>query len=291
MTARTYRVALVELHLAVLLFGLAAVLGKAITAGALLIVFGRSAVAALTLGLGLKLQRQSLSLPQASRAGLLASGVLLAIHWLAFFHAINLSSVAVGVIGYATAPLFVVMLEPLVSGTRLRPVDSLTALAVLLGLFLVAAPDDASTRLTALGWAIFSGFSFALLTLLNRHLVQGVSFLRVAFCQQAGASACLLPVVILLREPLPGARDILLICILGLACSALAQTLFVKSLGRLRAQLASVVSGLEPVYAIVLAALLLGDRPAGLTLLGAGIVLLAVTAATRLHPAPRASDP
>ncbi|MEM9184854.1 MAG: EamA family transporter, partial [Pseudomonadota bacterium] len=117
MTTRSYRVALLELHLAVLLFGLAGVLGKAIAAGALIIVFGRSTVAALTLGLGLVLglknRRESCALPRTRRLGLGASGVLLAVHWLAFFHAINISSVAVGVVGYATAPLFVVMLEPL----------------------------------------------------------------------------------------------------------------------------------------------------------------------------------
>ncbi|MEM6938067.1 MAG: DMT family transporter, partial [Pseudomonadota bacterium] len=241
MTTRSYRVALLELHLAVLLFGLAGVLGKAIAAGALIIVFGRSAVAALTLGLGLVLglknRRESSALPRTRRLGLGASGVLLAVHWLAFFHAINISSVAVGVVGYATAPLFVVMLEPLLSGTRLRPADSLIALAVLVGLYLVASPDDATQRLAAIGWAVFSGFTFALLTLLNRHLVQGVSFLYVAFCQQAGAAVCLLPIVLLAGDALPGTQDLLLIGVLGLACSALAQTLFVKSLEHLKAQL------------------------------------------------------
>lgn len=282
MTSRPYRFALLELHLAVLLFGLAGVLGKAIDAGAVMIVLGRSAVAAMALGTGLLLSRHSLGLPTFGRPALAASGLLLAVHWLSFFHAINISSVAVGVVGFATFPIFVTLLEPMLGGPGLRWIDGITALAVFCGLYLVAGPGQTDALLPALTWAVFSGFTFALLTLLNRHLVQQHSYLLVAFYQQAGAAACLLPVALALDGQL-SASDLLLIVVLGLACSALAQTLFVKSLDRVRAQLASVVTGLEPVYAIGLAAVFLGDQPGWLTVIGAGIVLAAVTAASLAH--------
>lgn len=260
-------------------------LGKAIESSALVIVLGRSGIAAVILGAGLLIAGRSLAPPAADRSGLIASGILLALHWLAFFQSISMSSVAIGVVGFATFPLFVTALGPVLGGQRLRWLDGLTALAVLVGLALVASPGQASGQLPALGLAVFSGFLFALLTLLNRHLVQRHSFLLVAYFQQAGAALCLLPAATVLGS-MPSGRDWLLIGVLGIVCSALAQTLFIKSLDQVRAQLASVVTGLEPVYAIALAALLIREVPPPTTLVGAGIVLLAVTIASYFSPSP-----
>jgi len=61
--------------------------------------------------------------------------------------------------------------------------------------------------------------------------------------------------------------------ILGVLCTAVAHTLFIESLAVLRTQTASVISALEPVYGIVLAALLLGEVPNLRTLLGGGLVI------------------
>jgi drug/metabolite transporter (DMT)-like permease len=59
-----------------------------------------------------------------------------------------------------------------------------------------------------------------------------------------------------------------LLLVLGVLCTALAHTLFIESLAVLRTQTASVISALEPVYGIALAALLLGELPALRTLVG-----------------------
>ena len=79
----------------------------------------------------------------------------------------------------------------------------------------------------------------------------------------------------------PSARDILLITILGVFCTALAHTLFVLSLRGVSAHAASVVSLLEPVYGIALAAALLGQHPDARTLAGAALIVGAALTATR----------
>ncbi|MFK7956508.1 MAG: DMT family transporter [Lysobacterales bacterium] len=277
------RIALMELHGAVALFGLAGVIGKSMTSGAIVTVLGRSAIAALVLGLGMAIVGRRLSLPANDRPGMLWSGALLAAHWLAFFHAISLSSVAIGVVGFATFPLFVTLIAPLVGGPRLRGIDAITALGVLGGLTLIASPSNTAAYGGALALAVFSGFLFALLTILNRRLVSRQPFLLVAFFQQAGAAVILLPFALALGAA-PQAGDFWLIAVLGIICTALAQTLFVKSLANVEAQLASVVTGLEPVYAIALAAVLIHEVPDMLTLLGVGLVLATVTAATLMAP-------
>ncbi len=278
------RLGLLELHVAVLLFGLAGVVGKAISAGALAIVLGRSAIAAVILGAGLALWGGGLKLPKGDRAGLLGTGFLLAAHWLAFFHAIALSSVAIGVVGFATFPLFVSLMSPMLGGPRPRWIDGLTALAVLLGLTLVASPSNTASHGGALALAVFSGWLFAGLTLLNRRLVLRQPFLLVSFYQHAGAAVVLVPVAVIAGATVQG-QDYWLIAVLGIVCTAFAQTLFVKSLAKIEAPLASVVTGLEPIYAIALAAWLINEIPSTLTLLGAALVVAAVFIASLARPA------
>jgi drug/metabolite transporter (DMT)-like permease len=81
--------------------------------------------------------------------------------------------------------------------------------------------------------------------------------------------------------PVPTLRDAALVVVLGVACTALAHTLFIASMRRLSAHTASVVSVLEPVYGIVLAAVLLGEHPDLRTLAGTVLIVAAALLATR----------
>jgi drug/metabolite transporter (DMT)-like permease len=63
---------------------------------------------------------------------------------------------------------------------------------------------------------------------------------------------------------------------LGVVCTAVAHTLFIKGMKEIQAQTASIISSLEPVYGIILAFLFLREVPAGRTVLGGVIILSAV---------------
>ena len=278
------RVATIELHAAVFLFGISGLFGKLIPVSALIIVLGRTAFAALTIVLGLKIF--SAGMRASSRKSLVSiafSGVLLALHWLTFFHAIQVSTVAIGLIGYATFPIFVTFLEPLLSSQRVRAVDVLSAVVVVIGLVLVAPRFDLSDSGTVgLIWAVVSGALFAVLTLYNRILVKENSVRVVALYQHASAALVLLPVVFIQAE-VPQSNTVLLLLILGVFCTALPQILFIKSLAVLKAQFVSIVAGLEPVYGILFAAVFLSEIPELQTVIGACLVFGAVVIAMRAH--------
>lgn len=278
------RVATIQLHAAVFLFGISGLFGKLIPASALIIVLGRTAFAALTIVLGLKMF--SAGMRASSRKSLVSiavSGVLLALHWLTFFHAIQVSTVAIGLIGYATFPIFVTFLEPLLSSQRVRAVDVLSAFVVVIGLMLVAPRFDLSdSGMMGLIWAVVSGVLFAILTLYNRILVKENSVRVVALYQHASAALVLLPVVFIQAE-VPQLNTVLLLLILGVFCTALPQILFIKSLAVLKAQFVSIVAGLEPVYGILFAAVFLSEIPELQTVIGACLVFGAVVIAMRVH--------
>ncbi len=273
---------LIPLHLAVLLFGIAGLFGKWLLLGPLFIVFGRTSVAAAAL-LAWQGGRGRLQSPCGQAGWLVISGILLAVHWASFFHAIQVSTVALGLLGFASFPVFVTVLEPLVFRERFRPIDGVTAGIVCAGLVLVVPEFDLAAGGTrGVLWGVVSGFSFAILALLNRARVRVLAPMNLAFYQNAVAALVLLPFV-LGDWPALDARDIGLLLILGLACTALAHALFIASLHQLRAQLASLSAALEPVYGIAFAWLLLAEVPDTRTLAGGLLILAGTVWASRVR--------
>lgn len=264
---------LLQVHGAVLLFGLAGLFGKYIALPALLITLGRVIFAALALGGVLAVRRSSFALRGRDYLLLPLAGAVLAVHWAAFFQSIQVSTVAVGLVSFATFPVFVTFLEPLVTRQPLRGMDVLLALLTLAGAALVV-PSFALANSTTQGvlWGLLAAGSFAVLALFNRHYVRRYSSLLVAFWQQASAAVVLLPLLLVYAQPASPA-DLLLLAVLGVVFTALAHTLFIQGLSSVKAQTASIISSLEPVYGILFAALLLGEIPALRTLVGGAVIL------------------
>ncbi len=273
--------ALVALHVAVLLFGFAGLFGKWLDSSPVAIVLGRTVVAAAALGL-LRLRSGHVRPPFELR--LVTNGAVLALHWVSFFAAIQVSSVAIGLLGYATFPLFVLVLEWLLLRRRWTARKLATALLVGAGLILVVPEYSLANRtVQGLAWGLVSGFAFALLAVLNRRLVANRRASDVAFWQNLFAALCLVPFAWASPWALGplGGREIALLLILGLACTALAHTLFIASLRVATAHGASVIAALEPVYGIVLAAALLGEVPGMRIIMGGALIVGAAVVATR----------
>jgi len=267
----------VQLHIAVLLFGLAGLFGKFLHLSSIEIVFGRAAFAAFALWPVVMVLRKRRRVTDWSRILAIAlAGVVLAFHWGSFFYAIQVSTVAIGLLTFASFPAFVTLLEPWVFGERWRGIDLVTALLVIVGLFVIVPRFHLTDQITrgAL-WGICSGILFAILSLLNRRLVRNQSALSLAGMENLVAAIVLLP---FLKHygTWPTVSQVLLLAVLGIICTAIAHALFIMSLSRLRAQPASIAATLEPLYGIILAAIFLGEIPTRRTAIGGAIIIAAV---------------
>src|SRR5207342_1460323 len=154
---------LVSANVAVLLFGLAGVLGKLSLLPAPLIVFGRAFFAGLVLLAVCWFRHISLRPKQARDSYLLlGQGVLLALHWTAFFQSINVSNVAIGLLSFSSFPLFTALLEPTLLRQRLRGAELAGALLVLPGIYLLV-PSISLNDTTTQGvvWGLLAGATFA----------------------------------------------------------------------------------------------------------------------------------
>ena len=266
---------LIDIHAAVLLFGLAGLFGKWLPLSPLFIVLGRVFFASVALAFILLISHQGFSIePRRIYLVLLFLGFILSVHWVSFFQSIQVSSVAIGLLSYSTFPIFTTFLEPLFFKERLFKINVLFSLLCLLGIFLIIPSfriDNSTFR--GVLWGLLAGFTFAILTIINRKLIQSLSPLRIAFFQDFFATFFLLPFLFFLRPALSG-RDILLLVILGTVCTAVSHTLFIKGMRSIKAQTASIISSLEPVYGIVFALLFLDEVPSMRTVAGGCIILL-----------------
>ena len=272
---------LVEIHLAVLLFGLAGLFGKLLSLSPFIIVLGRTFFASLALSVALfyaKTQIRPKSIKDLTV--LLFLGILLAVHWTTFFHAIQISTVAVGLLTFSTFPIFVTFMEPYFFKEPLRRFDILTAVLVVLGLILVIPSFDFRNNITqGAFWGTVSGFTFAVLSILNRKYVATYPSILIVCYQNWMATLTLLPFLFFMNfsfRPM----DVFLLAVLGIFCTAIAHVLFIKSLVHIKTQLASITACLEPVYGILFAFALLGEVPAMRTILGGGIILGTIAAAS-----------
>ena len=266
---------LIDIHLAVLLFGFAGLFGKFLALPAWSIVLGRTGFATVALGVVLlftRPQNRPKGVKTISLFGML--GLILAVHWVTFFYAIQVSSVAVGLLAVSTFPVFITCIEPWWFNEKRRTIDMVTALLVVLGLCIMVYPSPfGGAVFSGVFWGTLSGFTFAILSLLNRKWVREYPSVVIAFYQNAFAALLLLPMVAWIDVRID-AGQMGLLAFLGIFCTALSHALFIRGLILVRAQLASVIAGLEPVYGVVLAYFLLHEIPSVHTLAGGAVILM-----------------
>jgi len=273
---------LAEIHLAVLLFGLAGLFAKFLPLPAWCIVLGRTGFATMALAVVLAFSKSG-RYPRGRKTIALFCllGVILAIHWITFFHAIQVSSVAVGLLAFSTFPVFITCLEPFWFNEKRRTIDWVTALLVLLGLGIMVYPSGFRGQVfSGVIWGTMAGFTFAILSLLNRKWVRDYPPAVIALYQNAVAALVLLP-MLAVADLRVDARQIGLLVFLGVICTALSHSLFIRGLRFVRAQLASVIACLEPVYGIAFAFFLLHEVPSTSTLAGGALIVATTVAATR----------
>jgi len=261
---RALRIAHLQIHFCVLLWGFTAILGRAITLPALDLVRWRMLFVALAL---LVLPRVWRSL-RTMRPRLLASyalvGVMIAVHWFTFYAAIKLANASVGATCIAVAPVFLAVIEPLVVGRRFRWHELWIGIGVIPGVALVVGGIPDSMRIGVLV-GVVSAFFCALFGAMNKRLVERADPFTVT-CVELGTGAILMfGVAAVLPHAgsifdLPDAHDLTWLVVLALACTLVPFTLSLVALRHLSAFAVELAVNLEPVYAILLAIPLFGEQ-------------------------------
>lgn len=281
------RKALLQIHACVMLWGFTAILGKLIALPAAALVWWRMLIVSGFLLLLPRVWRALRAMPPRLVAIYAGIGGVVALHWLTFYGAIKLANASVAATCMALGSVFAALLEPRLTGRRMSWRELGLGIAAIPGVALVVGGMPAGMR-TGFTVGVVSAALTAAFTVLNKRWATGHGALAVTFVEMGAGWLLLwaaLPLLALLPGAdaslaVPGARDALLLVILAIACTVLPFALSLVALRHLSAFSMQLALNLEPVYAIALAIVLLGEhRELGATFyLGVGIVLGAVFA-------------
>ena len=206
---------------------------------------------------------------------LILSGMLLAAHWMTFFQAGRLSTIALAMVAMYTYPLMTALVEPFLEGRvdiRRSGVDVALAALATTGIAIIGLSAASLDRMGLL----FGLTSAALLTARNliiRRRLHTQNGSRIMMIQLTAAGVLLLPALVFFPFSVkPG--DALNLILLGLVFTAFSHTLLVRAILRMSARTASIIASIQPVYSAIFAYLILKESPTLATVLGGSIVVL-----------------
>jgi drug/metabolite transporter (DMT)-like permease len=254
-----------KLHFIVFLWGFSAILGKLITIPAFEMIFFRGLLAAAGMGIVILLTRGSFFVSRIQLIRLLLIGVIVTVHWLAFFGSARISNVSVSLVGFATNSLWAALLEPWFNRNRIKKFELLLGLTVLFGLYIIFSFDFEYAGGLLLG--ILAGFTSALFSVFNARMVRRVSPHAITFYEMI--SIFILLGAIMLIYPLfdatytfklsPSWQDWIFIALLAGVCSVYAYSVAVELMKKISVFLIQLTLNLEPLYGIIMAVIIFGD--------------------------------
>jgi len=276
--------AYLELHIAVFLFGFTAILGDLIQLSALVIVWWRVLLTSFSLLFLIRVRKLFRTLPTRAILNFAGIGVLVALHWLAFYGAIKLSNASITLVCMATTSFFTSLIEPLVMRHKVRWYEIALGLLIVPGMALIVQSTDASMNIGILV-GLAAALLAALFATLNKRLIGQSDELNITFLELGSAwlfLSLVLPFYVWRSEEavqiMPTLLDWGYLIVLALLCTTLAYVLALRALRHLSAFASNLTVNLEPVYGIALAWVLLNEHEelSPNFYWGVGIILLAV---------------
>ena len=200
----------------------------------------------------------------------------MAVHWVTYFYALKLSNVALGVLSLYTFPIIIALLEPLFLKVKFDPMYILLGLLVLIGLFILTPEFNIdSTQVKGILFGVFSAFCYAVRILILKQHVAKYNGTMLMFYQTVIITILLLPTLFFMDiSGLESQFPYLLL--LAFLTTAIGHSLMLHSLKFFSASTVSIISSLQPVFAIILAFFFLQEIPTTRTFWGGSLILLTV---------------
>ena len=251
-----------HLHFIVFIWGFTAILGALISIKEAQMVWYRMGLAGIFVLIYLLITKQNFRLPWRQVAKLAFGGILIALHWIFFFRAINISNVSITLAIFSTGSFFASILEPIFFSRKIRWYEIFFGLIIIAGLYLILNVEI--RFLNGILCALFSIFIGVIFTLLNGKFVQQHQPSVIALYEFFAGFIFVSIYLFFDNQFEPkfftvSSTDWFLIFILASVCSAYAFTASINVMKKLSPYTVMLTTNLEPVYGIILAFFILGD--------------------------------
>ncbi|WP_299277130.1 DMT family transporter [uncultured Psychroserpens sp.] len=249
-----------HLHFLVFIAGFTAILGELISIGSTALVWYRMLIAGILMFLYIKMIRLKIKLDVKTKLKFFGAGIIIALHWITFFEAINQSNVSITLAMFSTGAFFASFIEPLIYKRRIIWYEILFGIIVILGVLLITQSEIKYINGIILG--ISSALFSTLFAVINGRFIETHSATIISFYEFI-SGVVFLSIFILVFE---GGFDMaffslktwdwIYILILASVCTAYAFIGSVKVMKYISPYTVVLTYNLEPLYGIALALLL-----------------------------------
>lgn len=264
---------LLEINLAMVFVGTSGALGRYVDLPVPVTIGSRGILAFLALLIFCKWKGISLYIKPRHRGVVLLSAVLMGLHWVTYFYALQWSSVAIGMLSLFTYPVLTAFLEPLLLKTKLQKIHLLLGTMVLMGIYLLS-PDFnfKNSNTLAIGIGIFSALCYALRNLVLKSKVTEYHGSTLMVYQTGIIGLILVPAFFYIDF------DMVLnqwkgLLALAIITTAIGHSLFLMTFKHFSITTVSILSSIQPVYGILIGAIFLNEIPEITTVLGGMLIL------------------
>lgn len=271
------------LTIAMSIFGTIGVFRRNIPMSSAMLALARGLIATIFLFVfvSIKGTRPSLNAIKANLLILCVSGMLIGYNWILLFESYQYTSVATATLCYYMAPIFVMLVSPifLKESVTLKKITciflAIIGMILISGVFKVGFRDISELKGIIFGLA--AALFYAIVIILNKK-IKGISAYDKTIMQLATAALVLFPYILFTEEISMSVFTpftISMIVIVGILHTGIAYVLYFASMKNLKAQTIAIFSYIDPVVAIILSALLLGEKMGIAEALGAVLILCA----------------
>ena len=273
MQKKQYLKNLVQLNFAVLIISTSGTLGRYIDLSVPMIIFLRAFIGGFYLYIFCKWKKLSFKINVKDYKTIFFSGVLMGMHWITYFISLKLSSVAIGMLSVFTYPIITSFLEPIMLNSKFKKSNLLLGLMVLIGIYFLAPEISMKNdQFIAVGFGVFSALCYSIRNIYMKAKSSEYEASILMVYQLIIVSVLLSPVFYFYDVKGLGA-SLPAILILALLTTAIGHTFFVQSFRNFTISGASIISGVQPIYGIIIGMIALGEYPGVKTIIGGAIIL------------------
>lgn len=273
----------IQVIISMMIWGSVGIFVRYIDIPSLEIAFLRAAVAAVFLLIfGIFNRRSNKSLYNRKNLLLLiASGTAIGLNWVLLFQAYKYTTISNATLSYYFAPVFVVLLSPIVLKERFTAFKLLSVFGALAGLLLILSNQTNASQgqynhVLGMTFGIVAAVLYAGVVLLNKY-IKNFSGFDMTFIQITTAALVLFPFIISRGQlHIDGLNTLLLVLIIGIVHTGIAYLIYFSAIKNIRAQSAAMLSYIDPVSAILFGTLILGESVNMIQILG-GLMILGFT--------------
>lgn len=250
-------------HFIVIIFGFTAVLGALISISALPLVWYRMTLATFGLGLVLWFSKHSFRVSKTIAWVAIASGILIAFHWITFFGAVKVSNVSITLSVLSSGAFLTSLLEPIFYKRKVIGYEVLFGLLVIVGLVLILGTD--TTHAKGFLYAGISTVLAVLFTLLNGKFVTKTNPYILSFYELL-VGALVVTVLLATQGAFTpsffdiSSQDLFWLAILAFVCTSYAFVVSIVVMRHLTPYSIMLGINMEPVYGIALAYVIFGEK-------------------------------